>query len=66
MIDMILEQQQLFCATLIEICKPDLMPSDTKMSVMEAFVEVMKPIAQITETLGGEKQVTLSAVRQIS
>ena len=66
MIDRILEQQQLLCATLIEIRKPDLMPSDTEMSVMEAFVEVMKPIAQITETIGGEKQATLSAVRPIS
>ena len=36
------------------------MPTDGEISTLEAFVEVMKPIAQITETMGGEKKVTLS------
>ena len=65
MVARILEQQQPLCATLIEILKPELMPSDTEISIMEAFVEVMKPIALITETIGGEKRVTLSAVRSL-
>ena len=65
MINRILEQQQPLCATLIEIRKPELMPTDTKISTMEAFVDVMKPIVEITEKIGGEKQVTLSAVRPL-
>ena len=65
MINRILEQQQPLCATLIEIRKPELMPIDTEISTMEAFVDVMKPIVEITETIGGEKQVTLSAVRPL-
>jgi len=65
MVNRILEQQQPLCATLIQIRKPELMPTDNEISIMEAFVEVMKPIAQITETIGGEKRVTLSAVRPL-
>jgi len=65
MVNRILEQQQPLCATLIEIRKPELMPTDTEISTMEAFVEVMKPIVEITEKVGGEKQVTLSAVRPL-
>jgi len=51
MINRILEQQQPACATLIEICKPELMPTDTEISTMEDFVDVMKPIVEITEKL---------------
>ena len=62
MVNRILEQQQPLCAALIEIRKPELMPTDTKISTKEAFVDVMKPIVEIT---GGEKQVTLFAVRSL-
>ena len=65
MVNRILEQQQPLCATLIEIRKPELMPTDTEISTMEAFVDVMKPIVEITEKIGGEKQVTLSAVKPL-
>lgn len=65
MVNRILEQQQPLCATLIEIRKPELMPTDTEISTMEAFVDVMKPIVEITEKIGGEKQVTFSAVRPL-
>ena len=65
MINRILEQQQPICATLIEIRKPELMPTDTEISTMEDFVDVMKPIVEITEKIGGERQVTVSAVRPL-
>ena len=41
------------------------MPADTEISTMEAFVDVMKPIVEITEKIEGEKQVTLFAVRPL-
>ena len=58
MVDRVLEQQQSLCAILIEIRRPELMPTDG-----EILEEVMKPVAQITETMGGEKHVALSSVR---
>ena len=51
--------------TLIEIKKTELMPSDAEISAMETFLEVLKPIVEITETLGGERVVTISAVRPL-
>jgi len=41
------------------------MPSDSEISTMETFFEVLQPIVQITEILGGEKLVTISAVRPL-
>ena len=64
MVNRILEQQQHLCATVIEIRKLELMPTDTEISTMKASVDVMKPIVEITEN-GGEKQVTFSAVRPL-
>ena len=49
MVNRILEQQQHLCATVIEIRKLELMPTDTEISTMKAFVDVMKPIVEITE-----------------
>lgn len=37
------------------------MPTDTEISTMEAFVDVMKQ----SQIIGGEKQVTFSAVRPL-
>ena len=34
----------------------------TEITAMEVLVEVMKPIVDITEVIGGEKRVTVSAV----
>jgi len=45
--------------------KARILPIDNKISIMKAFVEVMKPISQITETMGEENRVTLSAVRPL-
>jgi len=58
MLEYILEQQQPLCATLIEICRSDLMPTDTN---TEVFIEAMRPIAEITEVMGKEKSVLFSA-----
>ena len=38
------------------------MPSDAEISTMETFLEVLQPIMEITETLGDEKLVTISAI----
>ena len=48
MMERILKQQQPLCATLIEIRRSDLVPTDAKISNMEGFVEAMRPFAEIT------------------
>ena len=65
MMERILEQQQPMCATLLELKKGDLMPTDREFSTLEAFKEVMKPIVEITEAIGAEQWVTISAVRPV-
>lgn len=65
MLERILKQQQPICATLLEIKKKDLMPSDTEITAMETFVEVMEPIVKITEAMGGQKWVTVSSVKPL-
>ena len=65
MVERILQQQQPLCATLLELKKGDLMPTDKEFSTMEEFVEVMKPLVDITEALGAHKWVTISTVRQL-
>ena len=41
------------------------MPTDTEVSTMGAFVEVLKPIVDITEAIGGEKLVTISTIKPL-
>ena len=65
MLDRILKQQQPLCATLIEIHKSELMPTDSEISLMEAFLTVMKLIVEMTEVICGEKWVTLSIVKPL-
>ena len=55
MLERILKQQQPLCAALLELRKTDLMPTDGEITAMEVFLDVMKPIAQITEVIGAEK-----------
>ena len=52
MVQRVLEQQQLQCATLLELKKGDLMLSDYEFSVMEKYAVVMKPLVEITEAIG--------------
>ena len=49
MIQRVLEQQQPLCATVLELKKGDLIPTDVELTNMEIFVEIMKPIVEITE-----------------
>ena len=65
MMERIIQQQQPLCAALLELRKTDLIPSDTEITSMEVFVEIMRPIVEITEVIGGEKRVTISAVRPL-
>ena len=51
MMERILQQQQPLCATLIEICWSDLVPTDAEISNMEGFVEAMRPFAEITKVM---------------
>ena len=62
MAERILSQQQPICATLIEIRKGELMPTDAEFKTLEYFVEVMKPFVDITEALGAEEWVTISTL----
>ena len=65
MAERILSQQQPLCAALLELRKGDLMPSDSEFTTLEVFTKVMKPLVQITEAIGAEKWVTISAVRPL-
>ena len=65
MVSRVIEQQQPICATLLELKKTDLMPSENEFSSMETYVNIMKPLVKITEAIGGEKWVTISTVRPI-
>ena len=49
--------------TVIEIQKSELMLSDSEISVMQAFLIVMKPIVEMTEVVFGEKWVTPSTLK---
>ena len=49
--------QQTVCAALIEVIKADLMPSDADITVMKTLMEVLQPMVQINEAIGGEKLV---------
>lgn len=58
-----IEQQQAISSALAEDRKNwHRMPTDTKFSVLEGVVEVLKPLSYLTDALAGEKQVTASAV----
>ena len=65
MAERLLSQQQPLCATLLELHRGDLMPSDTEFKTLELFVKVMEPLVEITESIGAQKWVTISAVRPV-
>ncbi len=41
------------------------MPNDAEITCMEIFLDVMKAFVEITESVGGEKWVTLSLLRPL-
>ena len=45
--------------------KTKLMPSNSEITALETFMEVLQPTVQITEAIGGESLVTISAVRPL-
>ena len=49
MVQHILQQQQPLCATLLEIHKTDLMPTESEFKTLEEFVLTVKPLVYITE-----------------
>lgn len=62
MAERVLNQQQPICATLMELKKGELMPTDGEFKTLEHFVKVMKPFVDITEALGAEKWVMISTL----
>jgi len=42
-------------ATLTQLRKGDLMPTDTEITAIYDFIQFMKPFVQMTEAIGGEK-----------
>ena len=65
MAERLLSQQQPVCATLLELHKGDMMPSDAEFTTLELFIKVMKPLVDITEAIGAERWVTISVVRPL-
>lgn len=41
------------------------MPSDTEFTTLELFTKVMQPLVRITEAIGAERWVTISAVHPL-
>ena len=41
------------------------MPTDGEFVTLEQLIEIMKPVVQITEAVGGEKWVIISTVRPL-
>ena len=63
MVCRIVKQQQATSAVLAEDCKHwHRMPSDSEFSVLETIVSMLKPLSVLTDTLSGEKQVTILAI----
>ena len=50
-------------AALYAARKGDLMPTDGEFVTLEQFIEIMKPVVEKTEAVGGEKWVTVSTIR---
>ena len=65
MISRIIEQQQPLCATLLEVKRTDLFPSEEEFSTIEVHIEVMKPMVTITEAIGAQQWVTISTLRPL-
>ncbi len=65
MISRVVEQQQPLCATLLEVKKTDLFPSEEEFSSMEVYIEVMSPLVTITEAIGAQQWVIISTLRPL-
>jgi len=65
MVERFIKLQQPVCAALIELQRQDLMLQDSEVSIMEVYQAIMKPIADISDVIGGEKHVSFSAVQPL-
>ena len=65
MVERFIKLQQSVCAALIELQRQDLMPHDNEVTTMEVYQAIVKPIAEITGVIVGEKHVSFSAVRPL-
>ena len=65
MVKRVLKQQQPLCATLLELKKGDMMPSDSELLGMESYVEMMKPLVEMTEAMESEKWITISTLQHL-
>ena len=66
MVSRVVEQQQAICAVLASDRKNwHRMPSASEFSILEAVLEVFKPLSVFTDALSGEGHVTISAVRTL-
>lgn len=66
MVSRVVEQQQSICAVLAGDRKNwHRMPSANEFTILEAIVEVFKPLSVCTDALSGEDHVTISAVRPL-
>jgi len=63
MLEWVIEQQQAISAVLAEERKNwHRVPTDSEWPTLENVMEVLKPLAYLTDALSGEKQVTASAI----
>ena len=65
MVERFLVLHQPVCAALIELQIQDLMPHDSEVATMEVYWAIMKPITDITDVIGRERHVSISAVRPL-
>ena len=54
MFEHIVEQQQPINATLLELKKAELFPNEAEISTMQVFMNVLKPIVEITDVTGAK------------
>jgi predicted transcriptional regulator len=65
MFEHIVEQQQPIHAALLELKKAELILNALEVATMQLVMSVLKPVVQIAEAIGGEKDVTVSAIRPL-
>lgn len=41
------------------------MPYDAEIKTLEDFLEVMKPLVEMTKAIGGQKWITITSVRPL-
>ena len=65
MIARVVAQQQPLCATLLEVKRAYLFPSEEEFIAMDVYLDVMKPLVTVTEAISAQKWVTISTLRPL-